>query len=113
MISKIKLRPYLALLPLFSLILAGCQHRWDPDPEFGVAVRNLAAAQYVNPDAPRGNGPLPGLDGPAAQSTIKTYQKSFETPKTQSLSTGGGASGGGGSGAGGGATGASAGGTGR
>ena len=96
-------RPHGVLIALVCLILAGCQHRWDPDPEFGVAVRNLAAAQYVNPDAPRDNATVPGLDGPAAQATIKTYQKSFDAPKSQSVSTGGGASGGaGGASAGGG-----------
>lgn len=90
-------RSLLKVLPLACLVLAGCQHRWEPEPEFGVAVRNLAAAQYVNPSAPVGSASLGGLDGPAAQATIKTYQKSFESPKSQGLGTVSGGAGGSGS----------------
>ena len=67
------------------VLLAGCQYRWDPDPEFGVAVRNAAAAQYLNPDAPHGQTPAPGMDGPAADASIKAYQKASVKPRTENL----------------------------
>lgn len=76
-----KIKPVLAVV-VTLLALTGCQHRWQEDPEFGVAVRNLAAAQYVNPDAPVANKPLPGLDGPAAAASVKSYQRSFEGGKS-------------------------------
>lgn len=79
-------RPFLCTLGLLCLVLAGCQQtRWPADPEFGVAVRKAAAAQYVNPDAPIGNPPLPGLDGPSAAASVEVYQKSFKNPSSDSL----------------------------
>lgn len=67
--------------------LAACTHRWDPDPELGSSVRSLRAAQYLNPNAPYGVAAPVGMDGPAAQSTIKVYQKSFESPSKGGVNT--------------------------
>ena len=64
--------------------LTGCQHRWEEDPQFGQATRNLFAAQYVNPDAPDVNKTLPGLDGPAAAGSVQKYQSTFGGGKSGS-----------------------------
>lgn len=80
-------RMTLAGVSLTCLFLVGCQHRWQPDPEFGVAVRNLAAAQYLNPVAPVGVSGPGGLDGVAAQSSVEAYQQSFKAPTSEDLGT--------------------------
>jgi hypothetical protein len=67
------------------VFLAGCQYRWDPDPDFGVAVRNATSAQYLNPNAPYGQTPPQGMDGPAADASIKAYQKAAVKPRTENL----------------------------
>jgi len=69
------------------LALMGCQHRWEPDPDLGKSVRGLAAAQYLNPNAPHGVRAPVGMDGPAAQSTIETYRESFKAPSTDAIDT--------------------------
>ena len=81
-----------AAFACFSLFaLSGCQSRWAEDPQFGVATRNLAAAQYVNPDAPVPGQRMPGLDGPAAAKSVESYQGSFGSSGGSKGSSGSGA----------------------
>ena len=77
-------RLILALLPI---ALAGCM---TPAPEydqrFGEAVRTAIAQQTINPDASLNTDPVAGLDGKAANSTIRNYDKSFVTPEKTDIS---------------------------
>lgn len=59
--------------------LAGCQAYWSPEPDFGNSVNGAIQAQVQNANAPKGYPKaLVGMDGPAAKTSIETYQKSFE-----------------------------------
>jgi hypothetical protein len=63
------------------LALAGCA---SPTPyldeHFGEAVRQARLAQTLHPDAGRDADPVAGLDGAAAQESIRRYQASFKSP---------------------------------
>lgn len=79
------------LLAALAVGLAGCQTHWDPQPDFGAYVNGAVQAQVQNPKAPQGMPKsVVGLDGPAADATITSYQKSFERKQAapQSSSTG-------------------------
>jgi hypothetical protein len=68
---------------LFSLLLmAGCAHTVAPHNEerFGDAVRNARLAMTIEPNAGERGGPVAGIDGRAAQESMKRYQDSFKTP---------------------------------
>jgi hypothetical protein len=70
------------------------------DETFGDTVRAARLAQTINPDAGRDTSPVVGLDGVAAQESIKRYEASFRSPPpvTNVINIGGamGGSGGGG-----------------
>jgi hypothetical protein len=83
-------RLFLALVPI---ALVGCA---EPTPHydahFGEAVRAAVAQQTINPNAASNTDPVAGLDGKAADQTVKNYDKSYETPEkvqTLSISVGG------------------------
>ena len=70
----------LALLP-FSMV--GCMTPTPHyDKHFGEAVRTAVAQQTINPDASRNTDPVTGLDGKAADQSIRNYDQSFTTPET-------------------------------
>ena len=59
--------------------LSACQSNWYPESDFGSTVNGAVMAQAKNPNAPKGNPKLTtGLDGPAAKSSVDSYQKTFE-----------------------------------
>lgn len=68
--------------------LTGCQAYWNPEPEFGSSVNGAIQAQVQNLNAPKGYPKaLVGMDGPAAKTSVETYQKSFERKQPQAQST--------------------------
>jgi hypothetical protein len=76
---------------VFLLSLSACQSYWDAHPDLGSSVNSAIQAQKVNPVAPEGNQkPTKGLDGPAAKSSVDSYQRSFETKAGGSTYPGGG-----------------------
>jgi hypothetical protein len=88
----------MAVLPI--TLLAACQPLTpNLDSHFGEAVNIAKAQQIVNPDASQNPDPVSGVDGKAAQSAVENYEKSFKTPAkttiTNTISIGGGTSGGG------------------
>lgn len=68
------------LLPL--LVVAGCAHTVAPHNEerFGDAVRATRLAMTIEPDAGERGGPVAGIDGRAAQESMKRYHDSFKKP---------------------------------
>lgn len=82
--KKIDFRLVLALLPI---ALAACAETPTPqyDKNFGSAVRAAVAQQTINPDASRNTDPVSGLDGKAADQTMKNYDKSFKQPEKTNL----------------------------
>ena len=90
-----------AILTLMVLT-AGCAQTVTPnyDARFGEAVRTARLAMTIDPDAGRRGDEARGIDGRAAQESMKRYQKSFSEPPPVSnvINIGGGFSGGGGGG---------------
>ena len=61
--------------------LGGCMTstpQWDAN--FGNSVTQLRAMQTANPDASLNQDPVAGIDGPAADSAMQNYGKSFDAP---------------------------------
>ena len=72
------------LLAGLAAVLAGCQTDWDARPDFGSYVNGAVQAQLQNPNAPKGAPKsVVGLDGPAADATVTSYQKTFERKASQ------------------------------
>jgi hypothetical protein len=68
--------------------LTGCQAYWNAEPDFGSSVNGAIQAQVQNPNAPKGYPKaLVGMDGPAAKTSVETYQKSFERKQPQTQTT--------------------------
>lgn len=68
-----------------SAAVGGCtylkQAREDVKPQ---AVPAMHAAQTLNPDASKNRKVVAGLDGNAAASTVKSYDKTFEANRSTS-----------------------------
>jgi hypothetical protein len=65
----------------FVCLLGGCiTEPTHYDNKFGDAVNAAKAQQIINIDAADKKKREPGMDGPAAKSTITRYHKSFESP---------------------------------
>ena len=91
-----------AMLTLMVLT-AGCAQTVTPnyDARFGDAIRTARLAMTIDPDAGRRGDEAKGIDGRAAQESMKRYQKSFtEPPPATNVINIGGAIGGGGGGGG-------------
>lgn len=69
-------------VPLFAsvLLLGGCAHQYEPEADFGSAVREAIARQAVNPNGVGYDGVEPGMDGVSAKATVDRYIKSMEQP---------------------------------
>jgi hypothetical protein len=68
---------------LFLVVLtAGCAQTVTPnyDMRFGDAVRNARLAMTIDPGAGEHGDEVRGIDGQAAQESMKRYQKSFKEP---------------------------------
>jgi hypothetical protein len=79
---KIMNRKARTLLGLALVLgLAGCASPTPHlDESFGDAVRAARLAQTVHPDAGLNADPVNGLDGMAANESMKHYDESFKTP---------------------------------
>jgi hypothetical protein len=64
------------------LLLAGCAHTVARHNEarFGDAVRDARLAMTIEPAAGERGGPVAGIDGKAAQESMKRYHDSFKQP---------------------------------
>jgi hypothetical protein len=62
------------------LLLSGCAHQYEPEADFGSAVREAIARQTVNPNGVGYDGVEPGMDGASAKATVDRYIKSMEQP---------------------------------
>jgi hypothetical protein len=62
------------------LLLGGCAHQYEPEADFGSAVREAIARQTVNPNGVGYDGVEPGMDGVSAKATVDRYIKSMEQP---------------------------------
>lgn len=74
------IRRALAIVPLVAA-LGGCMTStpiWDA--HFGEAVRTAMHAQIIDPDAAQHVASSPGIDGKAAASAMKNYDKSYQNP---------------------------------
>lgn len=70
------------------LSLTACQAYWNPEPDFGSSVNGAIQAQVQNTNAPKGYPKaVVGLDGPAAKTSVETYQKSFERKQAATPTT--------------------------
>ena len=89
---------------LSVVLVAGCAHTATPqyDMRFGDAVRDARLAMTIDPDAGRRSDEVKGIDGRAAQESVKRYQDSFKQPPpvTNVINIGGGFANGGGGGGG-------------
>lgn len=67
----------------FAVIaLAGCAHQYEPEADFGSAVREAIARQTINPNGVGYDGVTPGMDGASAKATVDRYVKSMEQPQS-------------------------------
>lgn len=62
------------------LLLGGCAHQYEPEADFGSAVREAIARQTISPSGVGHDGVTPGMDGTSAKATIDRYVKSMEQP---------------------------------
>lgn len=62
------------------LLLGGCAHQYQPEADFGSAVREAIARQTINPMGAGHDGVSPGMDGASAKATVDRYVKSTESP---------------------------------
>jgi len=90
-------------LGIFSVVLAaGCAQTVTPhhDMRFGDAVREANLAMTIDLDAGRRGDEVRGIDGRAAQESVKRYHDSFKQPPpvTNVINIGGGFNGGNGGG---------------
>jgi hypothetical protein len=76
--KTIMLRSALSFAGLLSL--GGCAHQYEPEPDFGSAVREAIARQTLNPKGVGYDGVEPGMDGVSAKATVDRYIKSMEQP---------------------------------
>lgn len=88
---------------LFSMVIvAGCAQTVTPhyDARFGEAVREARMAMAIDPDAGMRGDDARGIDGRAAQESVKRYQDSFKRPPpaTNVINIGGNLGGGNGNG---------------
>ena len=62
--------------------LHGCATEPAPymESKLGEAVRTARVQQTIDLDASKNKDPVAGMDGQAAQTSIKRYQQSFEAP---------------------------------
>lgn len=62
--------------------LAGCATSTTPhyDTKFGSALRDAKLKMTINPDAGKKPDPVAGIDGVAAQESMKRYHDSFKAP---------------------------------
>lgn len=69
-------------IALFVGVLAGCAASTTPqyDAKFGSALRDAKLKMTINPDAGKTPDPVTGIDGVAAQESMKRYHDSFKTP---------------------------------
>jgi hypothetical protein len=67
---------------LCAVALSGCAATTTPvlDSHFGESVALLKRQQILYPDAATNTNPVLGLDGRAAVSGYKLYQKSYSAP---------------------------------
>jgi len=68
----------IALLPVAAAALAACAQvapNWES--RFGDAVRQAAAQQVIDPNAPSRNTALARTDGKAVSGAVKAYADSF------------------------------------
>jgi hypothetical protein len=68
---------------MFAAVLAtGCANTVTPhyDRRFGDAVRDARLAMTANPAAGQRPDEVQGIDGRAAQESVKRYQDSFKQP---------------------------------
>lgn len=80
---------------IFTVVLAaGCAQTVTPryDMRFGDAVHGANLAMTIDPDAGRRGGMVSGIDGRAAEESVKRYQDSFKQPPpvTNVINIGGG-----------------------
>jgi len=78
------LRRVLAIAPVFAA-LGGCMTStpvWDA--HFGEAARSVVQAQIIDPQAAEHNPSAQGVDGSAAVSAMRRYDKSFSPAQQQS-----------------------------
>lgn len=75
--SSLKYSGAIAALCLLSAC-APVTPQWDT--RFGESVRTAIAQQTINPDASRSTDPVAGIDGRAAQESMKRYHESFQKP---------------------------------
>jgi hypothetical protein len=88
-----------AVVLALSFLLGACSNSVLPsstprlDSAFGESVRQVRAAQTIDPEAGRKSPPVAGIDGEAGRSVMQAYQKSFvEPPRTFNILGIGGAS---------------------
>lgn len=77
---KKKIHKHKAALIPFVLLLGGCAHQYQPEADFGSAVREAIARQTINPMGVGHDGVSPGMDGASAKATVDRYVKSSESP---------------------------------
>ncbi len=71
----------LVLSMLMAVGLVGCVNQSPKvDDSFGNAVNAAKAQQIINPDAGLAAAAPDGVSGPAANSTIDRYHRSFQVP---------------------------------
>lgn len=62
-------------------LLAGCASTTpNYDVKFGSALREAKHKMTINPDAGKKPDPVTGIDGVAAQESMKRYHDSFKAP---------------------------------
>ena len=69
----------LTILFAFCLISA-CTGPNRVEENYGTSVKVTKFHQMLDPDAEKNLEPVTGMDGKAAQTSIETYRKGFETP---------------------------------
>ncbi len=64
---------------LTILIMAGCSHYGQINPDYGNSYNKAKYGQILNPSASKNQAPVTGLNGRAADSITKKYTDSFAT----------------------------------
>jgi hypothetical protein len=80
------------ILAIVSFILMGCAGNL-PEPErfrilssqWGRSFESAKRNQILNPEAAGNQDPVVGLDGPATETTVDRYRKSFEQEKKREV----------------------------
>ena len=63
-----------------AILLASCAQSPVLDSKFGAAVDAAKTMQVIDPNAGRTDGPVNGVDGPAAAAAMERYRASFKAP---------------------------------